>query len=261
MKAMNITECWISPAILAFAFAVSAFHNHTALGAALGGIPGLYPIVFFIGVGTVLPGLVIGRAVRRAPAATRSLGVTLGWRDAIAILAALVIGGALAASPLAPILGQPGGTRRVLTLFAQLLVASTAEVGLFLGVMAVGLRAWLGDRGDWRSGLLLIVVSSLVFGLFHFTYPTPWNMLGTATTVTVVWVGVSTLYVVSRSLVAAVLFDNMMATMGFATRGLTLPMSPTTGVAIAILAIAAFIVAFSLARRGGSPSHIGAAKG
>ena len=44
----------------------------------------------------------------------------------------------------------------------------------------MGLRAWLGGRHDWRFALSLIVVSSLVFGLFHFTYPAPWNTLGTA---------------------------------------------------------------------------------
>jgi hypothetical protein len=258
---MNIPERLIGPAVLVFAFAANAFHNHTALGAGLDGIPGFYPIVFFIGVGAVLPGLVLGRTVRRAPAAARPLGVAVGWRDALAALAALVIGGALAASPLAPIIGQPGGAMRVLTLFAQLMVASTAEVALFLGVMAAGLRAWLGDCDDWRSGLLLIVLSSLVFGLFHFTYPTPWNTLGTAATVAVVWVGVSTLFTVSRSLAAAVLFNNAMATVGFATRDLTLPLSPTTSVVIEILAIAAFVTAFSLARRQRTPSHLGAANG
>ena len=139
---------------------------------------------------------------------------------------------------------------RVLTLFVQLLVASTAEVALFLGVMGVGLRAWLGGRHDWRFALSLIVVSSLVFGLFHFTYPAPWNTLGTAATVAVVWLGVSTLFALSRSLLAAVLFNNIMATVGFATRGLTLPLSPTASLALAICAIAAFVVAFCWARRG-----------
>jgi hypothetical protein len=247
---MKIPDRLIGPAILVVAFAVNAFLNHTALGARLGDIPGFYAIVFFVGAGTALPALVLGSAVRWEPAAARRLGVALGWRDAIACLAALVIGGALAASPLASILREPGGDTRVLTLFVQLLVASTAEVALFLGALGLGLRAWLGGRDDWRSGLLLIVVSSLVFGLFHFTYPTPWNTLETAATVAVVWVGVSTLFVVSRSLVAAVVFNNVMATIGFATRGITLPLSPTTSLVIATCAVAAFVLAFSWARRG-----------
>src|SRR4029453_7590928 len=200
---MTIPERLIGPAILALAFAANAIHNHTALGGALGHIPGFYPIVFFIGIGVVLPALALGRTVRREPPAARPLGVALGWRDAIAVLAALVIGCALAAKPLGPILAQPGGMERVGTLFAQLLVASTAEVMLFLGATGIGLGALLRARHDWRFGLLLVAVSSLLFGLFHFTYPAPWTTLANAATVTVVWIGVSTLFAVTRSVLAA----------------------------------------------------------
>ena len=53
--AITIPERLIGPAILALAFAANAIHNHTALGGALGHIPGFYPIGFFIGIGVVLP--------------------------------------------------------------------------------------------------------------------------------------------------------------------------------------------------------------
>ena len=251
---MNIPERLAGPAIVALAFAVNALHNHTVLGGKLGYLPGFYPIVFFIGVGAVLPALALGRTIGREPTAARPLGVALGGRDALAVLAALVIGGALAASPLAPIITRPGGTERVLTLFAQLLVASTAEVALFLGATGLGVRAWLGGRHDWRFGLLLVVVSSLLFGLFHFTYPAPWNTLGTAATVGMVWIAVSALFAVTRSLVAAVLLDNMMATVGFATRDLTLPLSQAMGLLLEILALAAFVAAFTWARRAATPA-------
>ena len=256
---MTIPERLIGPAILALAFAANATHNHTALGGALGHIPGFYPIGFFIGIGVVLPALALGRTVRREPVAARPLGVALGWRDAVAVLAALVIGCALAAKPLGPIIAQPGGMERVATLFAQLLIASTAEVMLFLGAFGMGLRVLLDGRHEWRFGLLLVVVSSLLFGLFHFTYPAPWNVLDTAVTVGVVWIAVSALFAVTRSLVAAVLLDNMMATVGFATRDLTLPLSPTLGLLLEILAIAAFVAAFAWARRdatAASPSPV-----
>ena len=226
------------PAILAVAFAANALHN----------IPGFYPVVFFIGIGVVLPALALGRTVRHEPAAARPLGVALGWRDALAVLAALAIGCALAAKPLGPIVSQPGGMERVATLFTQLLVASTAEVMLFLGATGMALRALLGGRHDWRFGVLLVVVSSLLFGLFHFTYPSPWNTLANATTVTVVWIGVSTLFAVTRSVLAAVLLDNIMATVGFATRDLTLPLPPVMGLLLALLAVVAFAAAFACAR-------------
>ncbi|HEX9326635.1 MAG TPA: hypothetical protein VF915_08970 [Reyranella sp.] len=256
---MNIPDRVTGLAILALAFAANALHNHTALGGMLGHTPGFYPIVFFIGIGVVLPALALGRTVRREPLAARPLGVALDWRDAVAVLAALAIGCALAATPLGPIVTQPGGMERVATLFAQLLVASTAEVMLFLGATGMGLRALLGGRHDWRFGLLLIVVSSLLFGLFHFTYPTPWNTLGNAITVGTVWIAVSTLFVITRSLVAAILLDNVMATVGFATRDLTLPLPPAMALLLVILAVAAFVAAFAWARRAAtaeSPSPV-----
>jgi hypothetical protein len=49
--------------------------------------------------------------------------------------------------------------------------------------------------------------------------------------------------------VAAVILDNIMATVGFATRDLTLPLSPAFGLLLEILAIAAFAAAFTWARR------------
>jgi hypothetical protein len=213
----------------------------------LGHIPGFYPIVFFIGISVVLPAL-CPRPHRapRAAAARPPLGVALGWRDAVAVLAALAVGCALAAKPLGPI-ARPARREWSVCghLFAQLLIASTAEVMLFLGAFGMGLRALLGGHHDWRFGLLLVVVSSLLFGLFHFTYPAPWNTLETAVTVGVVWIAVSTLFVITRSLVAAVILDNIMATVGFATRDLTLPLSPAVSLLLQILAIAAFAAAFA----------------
>jgi hypothetical protein len=246
---MKISERLAGPATLTAAFALNALLNHTAPGAWLEHIPGFYPVVFFIGVGALLPGLVLGDAVRREPAMARSLGVVLGWRDAIAVIAALAIGMGLAASPLSPILAQPGGVARVLTLFVQLLVASTAEVALFLGMVWMSLRAWR-LRDDWLGRLALVVVASLIFALFHFTYPAPWNTLGTAATVGLVWVGVSMLFALGHSLPSAVLFNNIMATVGFATRDLTLPLSPSISLVLAIGAAGAFIIAFSWARHG-----------
>src|SRR5262245_55245874 len=122
---MNIALRLAGPAILALAFAANALHNHSDFGGLTGRIPGFYPVVFFIGIGVILPALALGRAVHHEPTAAGPLRVTLGWRDALAVLAALAIGCALAARPLGPIVAQPGGAERIATLFAQLLVAST----------------------------------------------------------------------------------------------------------------------------------------
>jgi MFS family permease len=125
---MKIPERSIAPAIVALAFAANAFFNHTPLGLRLNAVPGIYEIAFFIGVAVVPSAILLGRIVRREPEAQRRLGFAIGWRDAVAGIAALLIGAALAAGQLTPVLERPGGTAQVFTLFAQLLIASTAEV-------------------------------------------------------------------------------------------------------------------------------------
>ncbi|MFO1081951.1 MAG: hypothetical protein U1E23_15135 [Reyranellaceae bacterium] len=231
-------------AILLTAFAMNVLHNHTALAAGLRGPADPYPIVFFIGVGTVLPALLLARVARRDAPAARALGLAAirrpAWRDAGGVLAAVAVAIALTWLPLSPLVHQPGGAARLLALFSQLLVASIAEVALFVGMTGVCLRGLGGDPDGWRAALLLVALSSLLFGLFHFTYPAPWNTPATALTVGLVWLAVSGLFVLTRSLLGAVLLDNAMATVGFATRGLELPLSPAVSLLLAGLAVAAF---------------------
>ena len=47
---MTIPSRLAGPAILAAAFALNAFCNHTEAGAALRQLPGFYPVVFFVGI-------------------------------------------------------------------------------------------------------------------------------------------------------------------------------------------------------------------
>lgn len=236
-------------AILIGVAGANAFFNHTSTGAWLKAIPGLYPVVFYVGLGVALPAWFLGRIVRSEHTAARDLGVGAGRRDAIAVVAALCVGSAFAAVPLASFLRDASGWSRLATLFAQLLVASTAEAVLFLGVLGAGLGAFLGRRNDWRTRLMLVVVSCVAFGLFHFTYPSPWNTGALALTVGIIWIGVSTLFVASRSLLAAIVLNNVMAVIGFAQRGLVLPLPAPYGWLLAVLALAVFSILFISAQR------------
>jgi len=234
--------------ILAVAFGANFFFNHTPKGAGVKAIPGFYPVVFFIGWGTLVPAWLMGKIVLGGVVTPRELGIGADRRDAIALAVALVVGSAIAFVPLIPLLRDPAGLRTLHGLFAGLLAASTAEVLLFLGVLGAGMQAALG-RDDWWSQAAIIVVSSVGFGLFHFTYPEPWNTLSTALMLAGIWAMTSLLFVLSRSLLAAILFDNIMATVGFVKNGLSLPLPAVYGWLLAGLALAVFIMVFRFARR------------
>ena len=150
--------------IVAIAFAANFFLNHTPKGAGVKALPGFYPIVYFIGWGTLVPAWLMATIVLGGVVSPRSLGIGADRRDVLAILGALLIGSAIAVVPLIPLLRDPAGLRTLHALFANLLAASTAEVLLFLGVLGAGVRAFLG-RDDWWSNAAIVVISSLAFGL------------------------------------------------------------------------------------------------
>jgi hypothetical protein len=143
----------------------------------------------------------------------------------------------------------PGGIPMPHRLFALLLVASIAEVLLFLGVLSNATQLAMPAHGGWRSGLLTVIVSSLAFGFFHFTYPAPWNTFGHALGLMLVWVPVSLLFLLSRSLVGAVLLNNLLAVIGFVKNHIEPPGTTAAGWLQAALACALFVVVFGLTTR------------
>ncbi len=140
-------------------------------------------------------------------------------------------------------------------LFTWLLMASLAEVLVFLGVVfplgRLALpRRWAANRA--AAGGAGVVLSGVCFGLFHFSYGAPWNTWGAALPLMVVWLVVALVYVGTRSLAAAVAFNNVMAVIGFVRGGVTLPGSLALGLALDALAmgaVASIVLAFSRSGR------------
>ena len=108
--------------------------------------------------------------------------------------------------------------------------------------------------------VVALLVSCLTFGACHFTYAATWDSLQLATTVSIVWLFVSLVYIATQSFWATVLFNNVMATIGFLKNGITyldgesLPL----GIALDVLLIA-IVVAMRRHMRVPSPqpSHLG----
>ena len=235
--------------IVVLAYSANALFNHTAAGLALKSHEGAYVLGFFLPFGVVLPAVFLGWVTAFGLAPERWLGVQLGWRDLWATAAALAAGAFLATAPLAPVLREPGGITAVQRLFALLLVASTAEVLVFLGVLGNAVQLAVGGRPRWRSGLIALVTSSLAFGFFHLTYPAPWNTIAKCLGLSLVWAGVSLVFLLSRNLVAAIAFNNVMAVVGFAQGRIELSGTLAVGWLQAILTFVVFTLVFGKVRR------------
>lgn len=235
-------------ALVVLAYAANAFFNHTAPGLAVRQHGNAYVVGFFIPFGVILPALFLGRVTAVGLAPARWLGARLGGRDVWGSALALMAAAVLAAVPLSPVLREAGGLAEVHRLFALLLVASTAEVLIFLGVWGNTVQLAAGGPGRWRAGLLAVVASSLAFGFFHLTYPAPWNTVAKCLGLSIVW-GVSLVFLLTRSLVAAIAFNNLMAVVGFAQNRLELPGTAAAGWFRASMVLGIFVVVFGLARR------------
>jgi hypothetical protein len=236
-------------AIVAVAYAANAFFNHTEWGLRLKSHGDVYVLAFFLPIGVLVPGVCIGWAASMGRAPARWLGARIGRRDGAAAAGAVAVGAMLAAGAISSDFTGLGGIPSAHRLFALLLVASTAEVLLFLGVLGNATQLATPTPSGWRAGLLTLVVSSVAFGFFHFTYPTPWNTLDRALGLSLVWVPVSLLFLASRSLVGAIVLNNFMAVIGFVRHHIELPGTTARGWLQAALAGALFVAVFHLTTR------------
>jgi len=235
--------------VVVLAYAANAWFNHTALGLAFKSQHGAYFLGFYLLFGIAVPALFLAWVIAVGLAPARWLGARIGWRDVGATLAAGAAGGLLAAVLLAPLLHGAGSVELVCHYFARLLVASTAEVLIFLGVFGTAVQLAGQGAVPWRVNLGALVASSLVFGFFHLTYPEPWNTLGTCLGLSVVWAGVSLVFLSSRSLLAAIAINNILAVIGFIKNGIELPGEAVPSWHQAIIALIVFV----LILRGGMP--------
>ena len=242
----HLRDLTVAVGIIAMAYVANAFFNHTAWGLRMKSHGSVYVFAFFLPFGVIVPAAYLGWIVRMRGVSARWLGARIGWRDAATVAAVLVIGGFLATRAVRSGFGDTSMPHR---LFALLLVASAAEVLLFLGTLGNAIRLAMPDARPWRSGLVTLVLSSLAFGFFHFTYPAPWNTLGGVLGLTLVWVPTSLVFLLSRSLLASVIFNNFMAMIGFLKNQIDLPGTTSTGWMHAVVACVLFALVFRLTAR------------
>ena len=108
-------------------------------------------------------------------------------------------------------------------------------------------RSGQGSLARHSVTLISLLLSAFVFGCYHFTYPSPWNSWDTARTLTIVWVFVTLFFATTRSLPAAIVFNNMMAIIGFVLRDLSLPVGMALGSTLAIVSASAAVAVATVA--------------
>lgn len=197
------------------------FRNHRELLAWLPEWRPMYFAAIVLPFGTVLPALALGWLIRSHGGDRRAFGATLGLRDLLLGLLGLVLGGVVIyfqAWRTLPAEQQQLTT--VLHYFNWLLFPSIAESLVFIGVVFHVVELWARRLWPWRGAgvvgaVVAIILSSLAFGPFHYSYPTPWNTWEFVRTMFFVWLIVASFYALTRSMVAALMLHTVMAMTGF----------------------------------------------
>jgi hypothetical protein len=163
-------------------------------------------------VGTVLALLL----VREFIAADFTTRTNLGFRSVPRTVGAVLVGGILGFGLY--VLQQPVTTDHVVVMnvFAQVLPVSIAEVVVCWVVVGGSIAALLRDRGVNRYLTIgsALVVSTVLFGVYHFAHSPPFNTVEMVGLLSVVGVGTGLIYFVGGSFYGALVFHNFMALFG-----------------------------------------------
>ena len=171
-----------------------------------------YTVVANVVVGTVLALLLVREFVASGFASRTELGFRSVPRILVAVLIAGILGFALYA------VQQPPTTDPVVVtnVFAQVLPVSIAEVIVCWVVVGGSVAALLRHRGlnQYLARGSALVLSSVLFGVYHFAHSPPFNSPEMVGLLTVVGVGTGLIYFVGGSFYGALVFHNFMALFG-----------------------------------------------
>ncbi len=201
--------------------------------------PILQPLVVVVLAGTVVPALAIRWLVQNG---WHSGDLPVDGADAPLLGLSLAVGLALIALALRGSLKTE--FPRVIRLLLALFPVSLAEVLVFLSILFNWIEKIAASMvsSSWAS-VAAAIASAALFGLYHFTYPPPWNNWAQAARLFIVWLFVCLAYVLTRDAWAASIIDASFATIGFVRNRVTTLDSVPISRAVALDALSVGVVA------------------
>ncbi len=201
-------------------FVANLLANHVLGHPPFGPVGGLlYWLAVDLVSGTMLPALVLLNLRKRGVIDTRKWGYSFLPIDIVKIFVALAASVAIAAFAIS---GSTPKVDRLVRLFVWLVGASLAEVMVFLGIV-YNVAENFGRLALPQSSAMAVaaIIASSAFGLFHFSYSQPWNSWPVAFELPLVWLAVTAVFLITHSLWAAAVFNNVMAVIGFVLNRVT----------------------------------------
>ncbi len=199
----------------------------------------LQPLAVVVLAGTVVPGLAIRWLMQNG---WHSGGLPIDGTDVPLLGLSLAVGLALIALVLRGSLKTE--FPRVIRLLLALFPVSLAEVLVFLSILFNWTERIAASMvgSPWAS-VAAAIASAALFGLYHFTHSPPWNNWAQAGRLSVVWLFVCLVYVLTRDAWAAAIIDASFATIGFVRNRVTTLNGAPIVRAIALDALSVGVVA------------------
>ena len=244
--------------VVAYFAATYVFHR-SPLSHVLRDIPFAYFVGFQLTFAIAPSAGFLAHLAAGRPAALGWLGLGLDPRDLSAIAAAFALGSVVASFSIESGVDAPG-VDEVARLYVNLLVASASDALVVLGV--AGNLLILGIRELWRDSppsgpeAVTALLGAALFAVLHSSQSPPLDGSENAYLLALGWISASSIFVLTRSLIAAIPFLTTVSLVGVTQSPVEIPGTTAGGIALITIALALFVGTLWLSnvgkpRRGG----------
>jgi len=170
----------------------------------------VYTLVANILIGSLLALLVVRYAITRKIISLKSAGFQSLKRTLIAVVIAGILGAIILA------LQQPSSLDPVvlLNVYAQVFTVTIAEIAVCWIVVGSITEGVLSTKGKVVALIGGILLSSILFGIYHFAHSPPFNQPTMVAFLSIVGLVTSLVYFISRDVYATMVFHNFFGVIG-----------------------------------------------
>ncbi|MBD3254356.1 MAG: hypothetical protein GF383_04645 [Candidatus Lokiarchaeota archaeon] len=102
----------------------------------------------------------------------------------------------------------------ILNGFCQVLTVSIAEIVVCWVLLGNAIKNSTAEYSKYISITIATLISSLAFGFYHFAHSPPFNTIQMVFFLTIIGIGTSVFYFITKNIYATVIFHNFMGTLG-----------------------------------------------
>jgi hypothetical protein len=170
----------------------------------------MYAVIANLLIGTVVALFVLKNSLKSKLFTLKQLGFRSFQRTLIAVIIVFMVSFSIF------LLGNPPSLNPMvlMNVYSQVLVVSVAEVVVCWAVIGTCFESLAKTKGKIISLIVAILVSTCLFGIYHFAHSPPFNQMNMVLFLMIPGFGTSLIYFLVRDIYAAIIFQNFMGVTG-----------------------------------------------